>query len=1056
MATVIKEASIFENRRIILISIVIVAIAIGFWSTSRYPTLQGKADMTGVIHLEDTLTHEAYLHIDEDTPFYKKVTYTTVNWAWTNRQGMTFAVFIAAAFMTLFKYLPRYRSRNRFLNSLYGLVTGTPLGVCVNCVAPIAKAMYEGGRSLQTSLAVMFSSPTLNIIVLTMLFTLFPFYLAMIKLGFTLLLIMVIVPFISREEQEQEAEALACAIPDIRPGYAEGWGGALWGIIKDYWDSFAYIVIRTVPLMFVAGFLGALVSHVWDPNTLIGGQPSLWAIAAIGIFGTFLPMPIAFDVMLAQSLFAANVPVVVVMTLLFTLGTFSIYSAFIVWRTFDFKLAVLLFTIVTGLGIAAGYFAQEYSDYKHEKWERQYQEQVLNAKWEQKDQQELPKITQFKLHGLQETTRIAAEKIFSKDHFTIHRVAYAQGVNEGVLPFSKFDGREFGIDSYNEIHETNFVEPFFLGRGLASGDFNNDGWVDLLVAETGGVDLFQNIDGKRFVKVHLDVPELVDTEVIFVAMADLNRDGWLDFYITTFNEDNYLVLNPLANNGETQPVRKIENGDALLTMSVAMGDVNNDGWLDIFHGNWNGGEITANPGPKARNQMLVNKELQLSAFPMRVFPREVEGNTLASLISDFNHDGKMDLIVGNDFEVPDRFYLNLDGNRFGQISSKQKLIPGSPELNMSIDTADYNNDLKLDIYMTGGSWTETPHKERAAAKYKHIAFCLNIQDQKKRNECKKIWMLSKTTLVKELRECEEMREEFGDEVVRDCLVTKRVHDVKYDRTACDKVPDNYKIYKTVCNAVAGYPERKKLNTSGFIDQIPVTNILLESKGKEGFEDISELKNVHYGAWSWAAKFADLDNDQWQDIYVTNGSVYAAFVGPTTHSPNMFFHNREGKQFSLKHVSYGLDDFDHSSAFTYIDFDNDGDLDIIGNTNHGGLKVFRNNGTPGNSIMIEFRDEIGNTHCVGCKIYIAYQDATGERKQMREIKAGGGFLSFDAPYAHFGLGDTQQVDRIGIFWSTGERIIFKHDFKAGYRYVISRKQAADEQISQREVGDPSGS
>ena len=226
MNNMAKEASIFENRRIILISIVIVAIAIGFWSTSRYPTLQGKADMTGIIHLEDTLTHEVFIHVDEKASFVEKVAYTTVNWAWTNRQGMTFAVFIAAAFMTLFKYLPRYRSRNRFLNSVYGLVTGTPLGVCVNCVAPIAKAMYEGGRSIQTSLAVMFSSPTLNIIVLTMLFTLFPFHLALIKLAFTFFLILVIVPFISDEKKPEEP--IACAIPELST-YSETWLTALWG-----------------------------------------------------------------------------------------------------------------------------------------------------------------------------------------------------------------------------------------------------------------------------------------------------------------------------------------------------------------------------------------------------------------------------------------------------------------------------------------------------------------------------------------------------------------------------------------------------------------------------------------------------------------------------------------------------------------------------------------------------------------------------------------------------------------------------------------------------------
>ena len=1035
-----KQASIFGNRRVILISIVIVSIAIGFWSTSRYPTLQGKADMTGIIHLEDTLTHEVFIHVDEQASFVEKVAYTTINWAWTNRQGMTFAIFIAAAFMTLFKYLPRYRSQNRFLNSLYGLATGTPLGVCVNCVAPIAKAMYEGGRSIQTSLAVMFSSPTLNIIVLTMLFTLFPFYLALIKLAFTIFLILVIVPFISHKENDQDP--IACAIPDVPVVYSESWIKAFLGILKDYWDSFGYIVIRTVPLMFVAGFLGALVSHVWDPNTLIGSQPSLWAVIAIGIFGTFLPMPIAFDVMLAQSLFAANVPVVVVMTLLFTLGTFSVYSGFIIWRTFNFKLAILLFAIVTGLGVAAGYFAQEYTQYKEQKWEQQYTDEVLEGKTTHASAMADRQITSFSLHGLHETTSLPSEEYFEKDHYNITRSKFVQATENGVLPFSKYQGIDLGIDSYNKIDETNFVEPFFLGRGLASGDFNNDGWIDLAVAETGGVDLFQNINGERFEKVFLDVPELAHTEAIFVAMADLNRDGWLDFYVTTFGEENYIVLNPLANKNEDQPVRKIENGDALLTMSVSMGDVNNDGWLDIFNGNWNGGEITANPGAKARNQMLLNNNLEFSFFPMRVFPDEVEGNTLSSLISDFNQDGKMDLIVGNDFEVPDRFYVNVKGNGFGQISKQQNIVPSSPELNMSIDTADYNNDLMFDIYMTGGSWTETPKRERAAAVYKDSQFCLNKQSPEDQKECLKIWMLSKINLVKDFKECEEMRERYGDATVRDCLVTERVHQMKFDRTSCSKVPENYKIYKTLCNAIEGYPERRKLNNGGFVKQIPVTNILLENKGKEGFSDISADKNAQYGAWSWAGKFGDLDNDGWQDIYVTNGSVYAAFVGPTTHSPNMFFHNNNGKQFSLKHVSYGLDDFDHSSAFTYIDFDNDGDLDIIGNTTHGGLKVFKNNQTLNHSIMFEINDEIGNVDCIGCKILVATGPSDQELKQIREIKAGGGFLSFDAPYAHFGLGEETSVNRVAVIWSNGETVVFKRKFEAGYKYVITRQSITD--------------
>ena len=92
------------------------------------------------------------------------------------------------------KPFPAQSSDRRFRNSFMGMFVGTPLGVCVNCVAPIAKGMYEGGSKMETALAVMFSSPTLNIVVLTMLFSIFPFYMALMKLLATFILILIIVP----------------------------------------------------------------------------------------------------------------------------------------------------------------------------------------------------------------------------------------------------------------------------------------------------------------------------------------------------------------------------------------------------------------------------------------------------------------------------------------------------------------------------------------------------------------------------------------------------------------------------------------------------------------------------------------------------------------------------------------------------------------------------------------------------------------------------------------------------------------------------------------------
>lgn len=157
---------------------------------------------------------------------------------------------------------------------------------------------------------------------------------------------------------------------------------------------------------------------------------------------------------------------------------------------------------------------------------------------------------------------------------------------------------------------------------------------------------------------------------------------------------------------------------------------------------------------------------------------------------------------------------------------------------------------------------------------------------------------------------------------------------------------------------------------------------------------------------------------------------------------MFYHNREVKEFSLKYVSYGLDDFDHSSGFTYIDIDNDGDLDIIGNTTHEDLKVYKNNEVGNHSVIFELKDDLGNTNSIGCKIIIITDNGESKSRQIREIKASGGFLSFDAPYAHFGLGDETLVNKVAVIRSTGERIIFSKKFEAGYKYIINRNSIAE--------------
>jgi hypothetical protein len=175
-----------QNKRLIIITAVCIAIAANFWAGSRVPSLNDKASLGGDLVLEDPLGFEAAYPVDPGDPLIERIFFTTVNWVLTNRQGMTFGILIAAAFMTILSLLKRRSFSSHFGNTLLGLFIGMPLGVCVNCAAPIARSLHDSGTRLETTLVTMISSPTLNIIVLTMLFSLMPVYMAVTKVAMTL------------------------------------------------------------------------------------------------------------------------------------------------------------------------------------------------------------------------------------------------------------------------------------------------------------------------------------------------------------------------------------------------------------------------------------------------------------------------------------------------------------------------------------------------------------------------------------------------------------------------------------------------------------------------------------------------------------------------------------------------------------------------------------------------------------------------------------------------------------------------------------------------------
>jgi uncharacterized membrane protein YraQ (UPF0718 family) len=350
------------NKRIVFVVAVIAVTAVTFWSGSRYPSLDQKAIMGGNAALEDPLSFEASIQIQPDHGTTERIAYTTLNWIETNLEGMTFGLVIGTCLLTLIGLIPARGHGNGFVNTLIGVAVGTPLGVCVNCAAPVAKGMHDGGARLETTLATMFSSPTLNIVILTMLFAIFPLYLTVIKLALTLTFILVLVPLLSRwvfaTERAQSYDDAVCAIPVNPTPTDENWLAAVRGASVLLASNFGYILIRTVPLMLLAGILGAVVVHLLPLQSLVDFEPGILSVAAVALVGVFLPVPVAFDLVVVAVLISAGAPMVYSMTLLFTLGIFSIYPFFIVWNSISRRVAVTLAAVLVVMGIGGGFVAE--------------------------------------------------------------------------------------------------------------------------------------------------------------------------------------------------------------------------------------------------------------------------------------------------------------------------------------------------------------------------------------------------------------------------------------------------------------------------------------------------------------------------------------------------------------------------------------------------------------------------------------------------------------------------------------------------------------------------
>ena len=211
-------------------------------------------------------------------------------------------------------------------------------------------------------------------------------------------------------------------------------------------------------------------------------------------------------------------------------------------------------------------------------------------------------------------------------------------------------------------------------------------------------------------------------------------------------------------------------------------------------------------------------------------------------------------------------------------------------------------------------------------------------------------------------------------------------------------------------------------------------------GKGVFEEVSDAVGITEPTrhvLGFGGGFFDYDNDGWLDLFIANGHVYpeVEIASPGSHYKqiNSLFHNNgkgkfadvsktSGDGFAIPYAGRGV---------SFADFDNDGNMDVLVANNNDPPALLHNRGGAGNHFLnFKLIGTKSNRDATGARVRVR----TGGMSQIREIMAGGSYLSQSDLRAHFGIGPARLADTVEVFWPSGLRQAFRN-VEADQFYVI---------------------
>ncbi|WP_348813280.1 VCBS repeat-containing protein [Flavobacterium maritimum] len=545
---------------------------------------------------------------------------------------------------------------------------------------------------------------------------------------------------------------------------------------------------------------------------------------------------------------------------------------------------------------------------------------------------------------------------------------------EGQL-FEKLDSEESNITFKNQLLESKNISIldylyYYNGGGVALGDINNDGLVDVYFTSNQGKNkLYLNKGNNKFedISAKAGIEGQSDWNAGAI-MADVNGDGYLDIYVCAvvgingFEGQNELFIN---NKDNTFTESAAEYGLDLdnYSSSAAFFDYDLDGDLDMYLLNHAVHSELSFGNADTRNKRSYECGDKLFRNDNGKFTDVSEqagifgganGYGLGLAVSDFNLDGYPDIYVGNDFHEDDYYYLNNGDGTFTE--SLKQYFGHTSRFSMGVDVADVNHDGFPDIL----SLDMLPEDEKVL---KSSLGDDNVQMLKMRTE-KLGYHYQYTRNMLQLNQA-------GKHFTETALLSGvAATDWSWSTLFADYDQDGEQdIF--VCNGIPKRPNDldyvKYYSNDQIKSKISTTKLL----------DKEALKRMPKGAVT---------------NYVFQGSA------------DLEFKNRSNDWIENDSII--------SNGSGYADIDNDGDLDVITNNTNSIASVYVNK-TDATSNYLKLKLQFGgkNTLGVGTKV-ISY--AKG-KKQFKELQTTRGFQSSSEPIIHFGYGKIKKVDSLVVIW-----------------------------------------